>query len=129
MPEFEQGLSKLRLLFEKLKLKVLRKNRMKKAMEIAIKEGRRRAQALAPVLTGWLRSNIEENVYFADDETVHGSLFMDLNIVPYGRRQEYEHITKGFFMLRGTEYAIHVLENLVGDGDFIEAVLFNEKGQ
>jgi len=110
---------------DKIKQGYNRKFRMKRAIAEAIEDGKNAARTFAPVLTGWLRSNIQSQINVVGKD-VQAYLYVDLSIVPYARRQEYEHITKGFFMLKGTLVAQKRLEEITGRQDFIEDVVFNE---
>ena len=117
------GLDRLKRFINNLLEKVgLRKN-FRNAIEEALLVGRIVARANAPVLTGRLRNNIESEV-LQFGNALTGKLFIDLDIVPYARRQEFEHKSKAFFMLRGRQAAERELDRLLGKPELIEDVLF-----
>lgn len=74
-------------------------NRLERRIGIDVGDGVERmadqAYDNAPVETGALRSSILANIYkISNKEYVFGTN------LPYGRRQEYEHKTKGFYFHR-----------------------------
>lgn len=119
-----QGLDKVRLLMAKLKLKAKRRQKLKEAVRLATQEAQRKAKSLAPVLHGHLRDNIEMSVIPDGDSAWKGTIYVDMGVVPYARRQEWTHPRKSFFMWRGRLYGIRFLQNLVKDQDFMIDVVF-----
>lgn len=96
----------------------------------ALLHGRRVSKDSAPVESGLLRSSIQFRSKRSTSSTIFalGEIFIDLDKVPYGRRQNYEHTTKGFFLEKGIEAAKEqLLESLRGQR-LINILLFPRKG-
>lgn len=91
----------------------------------AIKTGKLVAQAEAPVKTGHLRRNIkgESKRVSSGNLSVLGRIFINLDIVPYARRQNFEHATKRFFLEKGGKAASDRLSELLNKKEIAEKLV------
>lgn len=106
--------------------KVTRKKNNVAVMKAAMQAGRRRAFVSAPVLTGYLRSNIEYEVFEVGDGIVHGNLFVDLGIVPYARKQEYTHRSRAFYLAKGRARANQFLQQFFAKSNNAEKFVLGQ---
>lgn len=118
------GIEKLKKFASRFIPASVRQQRMYNALDDAIVHGWRVARQNAPVKTGHLRKNIQFETT-RNGETSTGRLFVDLEVVPYARRQEYEHATKAFFMFKGYLAAREKLNQKFQDKAFVDNLFFD----
>lgn len=124
MADFEyEGGESIDDLVKQLRNLAKRKEVIKKAVFKSINAAKKEAKRLAPVLTGKLKKNIDTKILSKAGE-VQGILFVDLGIVPYARRQEFEHKSKAFFLYRGMLYGQQVLIQEIGTDRFLNNIVF-----
>jgi len=119
------GLDNFKKIYRDLSGRFRRLNKIEKRLDEALKIGQLRAKAAAPVLTGLLRRSIDRDVRKIGDKYV-GRIFVDLSIVPYARRQNYEHRTRSEFMQKGARAAANHISGLYSNLRRIERDFFNE---
>ena len=122
---FFSGTSRLRDLASNLRLKAKRKKTLLDVMTHAVNVGENTAKRSAPVLTGLLRSQITGRVE-GEEQNVKGWIEIDLNIVPYARRQNFEHKAHAHFMEKGTLAIEREVLKYWEDSDNVEEYVFNE---
>jgi hypothetical protein len=120
-----KGVNEIRNVFGRMALKNRRKKTMRDVMIHSVQVGLRAAKAAAPVLTGHLRSNIQGKVE-GHDEEVRGWLEVDLSVVPYARRQNFEHGAHARFMEIGSLAIQREAIKFWEDSNNVEDFVFNE---